>query len=356
MNMPLFFNTNIDDSNLDNTCARKYFNTKLELGTGMRPAEELLEQQMIDATQSDLREIAGIKSLDVYVLERLVNDLTRGMTPAHKANFKGMQLLYRRIGLMSAYALFVEPLLRRFYESIDIPPEVILTRAPLMVKVKMGRLLKNRQTGELLYREFVPTEATGSSKWKTSWEYSVRPQLSIAAVQQCMRMTIQAAQVMGIGMGYRSALTSNAGVSLAHPYVQAYHNAAKNEWTHLFKPAIEGWVPRPVWEWPGTPVQWIVKCGKDVGLGLFPLSARVAYNHTVLEGWIDHRLHRERVIWSSAESSLTSKTLLSMNFPMNTLSCMPLHEPHCPFLMKCWSDKKEGKEEKEATTSTEVKD
>lgn len=338
---PIFFHTNIDDAEIDNTCPRKYYNAKIEGAQGLTPKSEVLEAEMVKATLSDLRDIGGMRDLDVYVLERLVSDLMGGMTAAHRADKQGMEMFYRRVGLMCSYALYVEPYLRRFFETVEIPAEIILTRSPLMIRVQTGRLLKNRQTGELFYREFVPTTASGSSKWKSSWEYSVRPQLSIAAIQQCLKQQVTAAQVMGVGMGYRSVLSSNAGLSVAHPYVQAYFNADKNEWTHLFRTQSEGWEPRPVWEWPGTIVQWVVKCGKDVAASQFPLSARVGFNRGVLDSWVEHRLHRERVIWSNSVEAATSKYMLSMHFPMFTKACMPLYEVHCPFLMKCWTQKKE---------------
>jgi hypothetical protein len=50
-----------------------------------------------------------------------------------------MELLYRRLGWMNAFALFIEPGIRRLYLTIPMDEEITLDRAPLSVKVRPGQ-------------------------------------------------------------------------------------------------------------------------------------------------------------------------------------------------------------------------
>lgn len=330
--------TNLRTSMVDDTCARRLWFERFEKGTGARLKSEVIPDAILQETHRDLRTLQFMKDEDLTVsdLKAMVQSILSGLTHTDLANIPNMECLYRRLGWLVSYAIFVEPFLRRTQESLLLPEELILDREPLHIAVTPGRLLQDKATRKVIYRTYVPTWNV-SHNWRESWKYAIHPQVELAAVAEALNVNIDAFQVVGLYKGFVSRGSTQD--RLSHAYVQAYHNTVTDEWTHNYLVGRgEEWEETYVWNYPGGLVDWVVKCGRDVAERQFPLTTPTPANPGMLQDWVQRRLGRERLMASASPLSQTNEYHRGQNFPRNTTSCTPVHGERCAFLSTCWDD------------------
>lgn len=238
---------------------------------------------------------------------------------------------YRRAGWLIAYCLYVEPGLRTTYENVSTEDELILNRDPLWIAITPDRILRNRTTGALVYREYKST-ISASYKWTNSWRYAIQLHVGMKAVEEELGEKLAYAQIMGLMKG------DNRNGRLIHPYVWGWFSVSRNEWTNEYNKARgSDWMPRAVWEYPGGLIEWVQRCGEDEGLAQFPHSPPVFLNNSMLEDWVGRRTHRERVIRSVEDQCKASWEDRVIYFEPRTSQCSPAYGFECPYVPLCWN-------------------
>ncbi len=335
---PSVFLTDLNAIEADDTCGMKYWLANHEGGRGILQKDSYLASAIENQLHADLRDISKMDNPTPPNLYHLVNEITDALTDAERKDISKMELLYRRLGLAIAFALFEEPHIRRHYETLDIDASVVLDRDPLWVIVHPDRILRDRLTDEIIYRRYA-FQPSGyfHRNWLNSWAYNIELHAGIAAVTEELAdegKHVDYGQIVGMGMGYNSIIDNR----LIHPYVWAFRNESTGEWKHsTLGGEQKEWKATPVWEFPGGLVNWITKCGEGTAKSLFRLSSPVFLNKDILDNWTARRLHRERTIKTIRQVSRYNIHVRNLNFERRTSQCRPAHGEECPYIKVCWS-------------------
>lgn len=334
---PIFVTT-LKEANLDDSCPQKLWYAKFQRGSGIVPNTEILPNEMFEATLSDMQTVSLMQDISPGAIQEVIDGVLHGLSSQDLKNTRAMELLYRRLGWMAAYAIFVEPQIRKIYATIDIPDTTWIERESLRVNTPTsGRLLRNRQNGQVEHREFVLT-GSANAKWRESWEWNIRPHLTLLAIREGLGQKIDFCRIIGLNTGFTSSVP---GAQLHHPYVYGHFNKTTGEWSHLFKLTDEdggSWVERPVWEYGLTLIEWVIKVGATVADQQFPLSPKIPLNQRVVNLWLQRRLFRERHLQSMKVTAQDNMYLRNLHFPMKTEACAPIHSAPCAFKDLCWSE------------------
>lgn len=313
----------------DDRCGMRYWWNRIEGGRGIVDEQEAFDLRIGRETHEDLATVATMEDISEEALKAVVADLLSPITEEDKIEQAKMELLYRRIGWFVAFALYIEPEIRRKYEDVGIEREIILDRQPLWVAVTPDRLLKDRTTGQLVYREY-KTTISASNKWLESWKYAIQIHTSLAAIEEEIGTKVAYGQVMGLMKGYTTQ------ERMFHPYAWGYYNATDDEWSSSYKQGAK-WEAMPAWEYPGGPVEWVKFCGEEVAKGQFPHTAPIFLNRRMLDLWVDRRIAREEVIHTVKHTCTLDPQVRQRYFEMRTAQCRPAFGDQCPYLRACWN-------------------
>lgn len=334
-----------DSAEMDDSCSMRYWYRDFECGKGIRRKDQVVPNSILSKTHDDLRVISQMEDLRPQVIQSMIDDVLNGLSIKDKEDFPKMELLYRRLGWMAAFALYIEPAIRVEYHNVKVDEELLLDRGGIWIITKPDRILKRKldETGneEIVYQEYVTMPpGLGHVAWFHGFFYNMRMHAGMAAADEVMEgLTttvgdkVSYGQVRGLSLGFRSSSDGR----LCHPYVWGYYNKDKAEWTPSVK-SSSGGRPTPVWEYPLGIVNWVQLCGKAAADGQFPLSPPIYLNETALQDWLSFRLHREREISSLGKVCHDNKYLRMIHFPKKTTQCRPTIGETCPYLDVCWND------------------
>lgn len=332
---PLTFITNRTAAELDDKCGMAHWWNQYEGGRGMVPKEEALALAIGRETHEDLSTIALLKDISEDALKEIVADSLLNLTSSMREDTVKMEMVYRRLGWMVAFAMFIEPNLREHYDNVMVEGELVLERPNFRVAVTPDRVLKSKKNGMLIYKEYKSAKRT-DSKWMASWLYAIQLHIGLAAIQEEFpHEKIAFGQIMGLIKGNYSFSEDHR---LVHPYVWGWYNDTHNKWETRYESARSaGWRAMPVWEYPGGLVEWVKLCGVETARGQFPHSVPVHLNSIMLEKWIARRRHREVEIDSVKERCKTDLNFRALYFPQHQSQCRPAWGDACPYQLACWN-------------------
>lgn len=318
----------------DDVCGMKYWWSQEEGGSGIVHKTEAEALTVGREIHEDMEALATMENLSVFHLEELCESLLN-MTPvAVKEDIRAKERLYRRLGWIAAWGLYIEPKIRERWETILVEGELILDRDPLWVAVTPDRVLRHKKDGFLKYMEFKST-ITANQKWISSWKYAIQLHLGMKAIEEefdrkKQPLKISFAEVVGLMKG------DVKNGHLLHPYVWAYHNTRTGAWSCKYERASE-WVPLPVWEYPHGIVKWVEFCGEETAIQQFPTTAPVTINERMVEQWCSRRLSRQVEVAEVREECQKNYDARIIYFEPRTRNCRPPFGDLCPYLGLCWN-------------------
>jgi hypothetical protein len=311
----------------DQKCGMRRWWYKHEGGHGIVPVEEASALTVGKDTHEDMHVLAELEDISPGNIDSLVRGILSSQAP--EPSQTTLETLYRRLGWFAASALFLEPRVRKTFKTIQTEAEIILDRSPLWVGVTPDRVLEHLEGHHLVYRELKST-ITAGPKWISSWPFAIQLHLGIAAVQEELSRKVAYAQIVGLMKG------ETRDGRLRHPYVWGYYNATTKDWTHDYdKARASTWEPMPVWEYPGGLVDWVTRCGQEVGLAQFPHSAPVFLNQRLLDSWVLARTARELEVEAIVDDCRTDLTTRTIYFEPCYDQCRPPFGDPCPYIQCC---------------------
>jgi len=330
----LVFYTDRSAVELDDKCGMAYWLNRKEGGKGIVPKEEPFARLIGRETHEDLHTIAKMEDISPEALQAAIDDILSPLTSEDKLIRSRMEILYRRLGWLAAFALFIEPRIRQEYDTIQVEDELILDRDPLWVAFTPDRVLKHKKDGRVVYREY-KTTISASQKWLHSWFFAIQMHIGLAGIQEELpNEKIGYGEVMGLMKGYASAADGH----LSHPYVWGWYNNKTGKWTHEYsKSRTADWEPMPVWEYPDGIVSWVMQCGEDTARQQFPHSPPIFLNKRMLDEWVARRTYRERILRSVDHLCQTDLDLRALHYERRQGQCRPPFGDACPYLKACWN-------------------
>lgn len=314
---------------MDDKCGMRYWFNRLEGGGGLVPKAESLALRIGKETHEDLACIAEMEDITVEGISRVVNGILENISNEDKQFHYEMELLYRRLGWLSAWALFLEPKIRESYHDVGIEKELILEEGDLWVPTTPDRILRSKLNHQLIYNEF-KTTITANFKWQQSWRYAIQLHIGMKAVEQELGQKVAFGRVIGLMKGsYRDG-------RMIHPYVWAYYNHVRDNWSHEYQRGAD-WIPRPIWEYPYGIVNWVLSLGEEVAREQFPHSAPVFLDERMLADWIRRRTRRQKEIKIVKERAAIDLPYRALHFERRTSQCRPAFGDDCPYLLPCWN-------------------
>lgn len=316
---------------IDRQCGMKLWWNRIEGKRGIVGIKEPFYFACGRATHEDLATIAELENISPANIQAAIDEILAPINEEDKHVQEVMESLYRRLGWLAAYALYLEPRVRRDYENVQTEAEIILDRSPLLVPITPDRVLRHRQGGYLVYREYKTTKYAGQN-WINHWPLDIQIHLGLQAIQEELLEEVKFGQVMGLMKG------DVRGGRLAHPYVWAYYNRSKDQWTHDYdKARTSDWDHMPVWEYPGGVVEWVQRCGEDVANAQFPHSVPIFLNTRMVNDYVVSRTAREAEIAAVKESCRMDWKKRVVYFEQRTANCRPTFGDPCPYLAGCWN-------------------
>jgi len=332
----IIYLTNRTAAETDDKCGMAYWWNQEEGETGIVPKTEADALAVGREIHEDIEAISRMDDLSPFHLENLIENILNSVPIEDRGNTSKMERLYRRLGWISAWVLYMEPHLREIYEDVSVEGELILDRDPLWVAVTPDRVMRHKRDNYLIYLEYKST-ITASMKWLASWKYAIQLHIGIKAIEEefvrrGVGEKIAHAQIVGFLKGdWRSN-------HLAHPYVWAYRNSETGKWTHDYSKARGNtWSAAPVWEYPDGIVKWVQLLGEEIGKAQFPFSPPVSLNERMLDHWVSRRLSREIEVEQVREVCRKDFDARVVYFEPRTKNCRPAFGDACPYLGLCWN-------------------
>lgn len=319
---------------VDDKCPQRYWWNRYEGGKGVVPASEDLALRVGRETHADLQAVSELEDdqLNDLGIQSMIDMIMAGIKEEHKSEQDKMELVYRRLGWLAAFAIYLEPSIRARYTTEAIEKEVVLDRSPLWVATTPDRVLRERSGKKsLIYWDYKST-ITANSKWMASWHYKIQLHLGLAAMSEELSEKVAFAQVMGLMKGDKRGEFNR----LSHPYVWCWYNTKTQQWSHEYQRGGE-WQHMPVWEYPGGIIAWVRFCGEEVALAQFPFTHPVFFNELMLDRWVKRRIEREQRIKWALDACKTDVRVRSFHFPMIQDQCRPPFGDQCPYLRLCWT-------------------
>lgn len=321
---PVSFYTDRSAIELDWTCGMAYYLNRIEGERGIVPRDEASFFLVGREIHEDMQWCATTPNpeVDIYPhVEKLMGPYMGSVDQLV------LEPLYRRLGWITAFALYIEPKIRAEYDTIMLEKELCFDRDPLMVGVTPDRILRSKVDPKMIrYREYKSTITMGK-KWQDYWPFAVQLHMGIAAAEEELKEEVTCAEIMGIYKGYEK------DGKLRHPYVWAYYNPKTDEWGMEYK---YGLTLRPTWEYPNGIVGWVQKCGPDVARDVFTFSRPVFKDVRLLELLVEQETQRAMTIAEVKEACRKDPKLRVVHFPMRFTKCRPAWGgPECPYLAAC---------------------
>src|SRR3990167_5087705 len=309
----------------DWTCGQKRYWYKEYGSGGIVPKDEPAYFEEGRDIHDNLANLAG--NADPLEWTRCV--VATEMARVERQNITGqleLETLYRRLGWLLAFAKWIEPGVRAEYETISVEGEVILDRAPLWIACTPDRILRRRDDGRLVYREYKTTKKT-SYEWMNYWPHAVQLHLGIKAVEEEMGERMGFAHVQGLFKGYVKE------GKLRHPYTWAYSNGEK--WQKDWK---GGWDLRPVWEYPGGLEAWVDCLGEEVSRTQCPYSAPIFLDDRLVEELVEQVRQREQAVRVYHQTDVADRAYQHQwYFPQRFSQCRPMFGSPCAYREACWN-------------------
>ena len=242
-----------------------------------------------------------------------------------------LESAYRRAAWAAGVELFIKPATLAEFEVVSIEKELILDRWPLWVACTPDLVLRRRDNPKYkVYREYKSTGRV-SRGWVDHWPTAVQVHIGLKAEEEDSGEAPKYGEVMGLYKGEWK------GGWLRHPYVWAWVGgggdpANANNWTHEYKTGLER---HPVWEYPDGVVEWVKRLGQEVAAGIFPFSAPIFLNETMLDTMIEAETHRELEIETVKDSCQNDRMVRARYFRPNFERCNPVIGGDCPYLAAC---------------------
>lgn len=316
----------------DDTCGMKYWLNRKEAGHGIVAKKEALPLLIGRQTHEDLALVADMELTDENI-QAAIDSILDPLSADDRYDTKKMELVYRRLGWLAAWAIYAEPKLREEFEPVSVEKEIILDRGSLWVPVTPDRVCRRKRDKALVYFEFKTTISAGQ-KWMSSWQWAIQLHIGMAAIEEELGEKVHFSQIVGLMKGSEGQRDGR----MVHPYVWGYYNHDSKEWSHSWEDGRKaGWQPVPIWEYPGGIIEWVRKCGEEVALSQFPHSQPVFLNTRMLEGWVNRRRFRQQVIRSVENRCKWDVSLRQRYFEQRTKNCRPAWGDPCEYAPACWN-------------------
>lgn len=328
-----------EDAELDAICPMKFWHASLAGdGVGMTKKTDIVPNAIENIIHEDLRTISNMMDLSPRTITNHLEDLTSNLTYEDRQQTRFMELFYRRLGWIAAFASYIEPKIRLEYETIPTPEEIDFTIDNISIICKPDRLLRDRKTNELVYQEYLKMPLGLANRgWMDAHKYHMRLHVGMAAMNQLLNekngLRVLKGQIRGMSEGYWSSYDK----SMHHPYIQGYYSREQKEWNTEHQMGKE-WEELPVWQYPDGMVKWVHLVGEKKALQVFPLTEIVDLNLVMLDSWMAYQVYRQRQISKFATVCQTNHHLRQVHFERDTSSCRPYLNPPCTFLNACWNE------------------
>ena len=198
---------------LDDRCGQAYFWNRIFNGHGIVRIGEPLALAVGRATHEDIGSLGEMKDISPAGLQEAIDGILENIREEDKQNVSKMEILYRRLGWLAAWGLYMEPKIREVYDHVSVEAELILDRDPLWVGVTPDRVLRDRSSGKLVYKE-LKTTITANYKWLQSWAFMPQLHIGMAAIGEELEERVAHSQIVGLMKGYY-----DKDQKLRHPYV-----------------------------------------------------------------------------------------------------------------------------------------
>lgn len=301
-------------------CGMSYYWNRVHNGTGIVPAEEADYFIVGRNIHEDFDYLARMPELS----EEALWSYAAGLIP-DTTDQMALEVAHRRAGWFLAYGLYIEPLIREEWENVSVESEIILDRTPLWMCVTPDRILRNRNTGELVYEEYKSTKFNNKG-WHDYWPHAVQLHLGLLAVEEELGLPLAYGRIRGLEKGY------DKDGKLRHPYTYAYWSEKTDLWQVEYK---WGLTLRPVWEYPGGILEWVKFCGEQVALEMFPVSRPIFLNRRIIDPMIERRIIRMQEIRNFKDGSMGPDVPVTSIFEQRFTQCSPVIGAPCAYLAAC---------------------
>jgi hypothetical protein len=234
----------------------------------------------------------------------------------------------RRIAWVATVGEYVEPWTRERYDTVMIEGDLILDRGDLWIRCIPDRILVEKHTGRMVYREY-KSAGWFSKSWTLHWPSAVQLHIGLKAIEEEFETNPVMGHVMGLLKG-----EIRYG-RLSHPYVYAYRSP-----TGVWSPKYNStWERLPTWEYGEGGArgihQWVKDQGQELHAKVITWSEPIYADDRLLAVLVAHVRARMEVIQGMGEQAKTDRTLRNLIFESRFERCVPVIGAPCQFYDAC---------------------
>lgn len=244
-----------------------------------------------------------------------------------------LEAAYWRAGMCAANVLFIEPDFKALHDDAAIEEELILAylAGNLWVACTPDRVAYRKLDSRPVYREYKSVKYANAG-WFKHWPKAIQMHIGLKAWEL---------ETGEKPIGYVVGLVKGQWKEgrLHHPYVYGWVKADAEggvsnpaNWQAEYK---YGLTATGVWEYPGGIIKWVEKLGKDVAVGLFPISEPIMCDDRLLEDLMIARAARERLLNLVRDTCRDNRELRTKFFEPCFERCQPVVGAPCVYLAAC---------------------
>lgn len=247
-------------------------------------------------------------------------------------------------GLLRGFFKHVWPTLIATYDIVAIEEEMFYIHdqygrgtldGKFVMMVKPDLVLRNKETGELVYYEY-KTTSSKKEGWINSWEDQVQVHSTVAAIEQSLGEKPTSTIVQGLYKGYESYGKQSSPFCYAY-YRQGTPPFSQPEYSYEYRNGLRR---VPTWELEGGLKKWVENMPANVLADQFPQTPPIFYNDSLITDYFMQRAMRELEIkmgkqMIASDDPQTKRVALNGCFPQRFDKCKPAWGSKCQFRLLC---------------------
>lgn len=322
----------------DWVCPRKRYWNYEYAGRGINPMASPLALQMGILIHDGLAAITA--NIDIDTIADAANAQLKGMLlegqdfpSTENIHFAEEQAALVE-GLLRGYHRHIWPQLQEDYEVVACEKEMIYEHDGLHFLSKPDLLLRNKESGDLIYVEFKSTSSV-KEQWMASWQTAVQLHSSIKAVEATLGETVSQVIVQGLNKGYVSQYNRQESILIYGYFKAGQPPFQKDTWSYVYRAGLK---KEPIWKREGGVKQWIAEMPENILSQQLPITPPIFINRDLVDAFFRQRAVREHDIRLARDWLLEhpdDKDMIDRFFPQHFEQCTPGWGTGCSYRKLC---------------------
>lgn len=243
-------------------------------------------------------------------------------------------------GLLRGYNKHIWPRLQDEYDVVACEKEMLYEHDGLHFMAKPDLLLRNKESGDLVYVEFKSTSSV-KDKWIGSWQTAVQVHSSIRAVEATIGEKITQVIIQGLNKSYVSQYDRQESIFCYGYFKQGTPPFTPDTWSYVYRAGLK---KAPIWQRAGGVKKWVEDMPENLLSQQLPITPPIFINDGLVNSFFRQRATREHTIREARDmidklmeegNTEFAQEILDRDFPQYFEACSPAWGDGCAYKKLC---------------------